>query len=312
MRQVSGLIVGLSAVLGAGIVVPSFVNAQEVTPSAVSTPAPPRERMALPSWTPPVVQTGAATLVRRYPAQEAGQGAAIDARYVYAIVNSAIGKYDRQSGTRVGQWLGARDGLIRHLNSCFAQAKQLWCANSNFPELPMASSIEVFNSDTMTHVSSHSLGLQDEGSLTFFEPYKDGWLAGFAHYDAVGGLPFKNSSYASIVTYDAQWRRTGGWMLPKSVQEQMSPHAASGGALGPDGLLYVLGHSKPELYVLARPARGPVLLHIATFSIEAEGQAFAWDKSNPRRIAAISRPNREIRVFDIPNVVLNHPDALPF
>ena len=117
MRHVSALIVGLSAVLGAGIVAPSFVSAQEVTPSAASTPAPPRERMALPGWTPPVLQTGAATLVRRYPAQEAGQGAAIDARYVYAIVNSAIGKYDRQSGTRVGQWLGARDGLIRHINS---------------------------------------------------------------------------------------------------------------------------------------------------------------------------------------------------
>lgn len=312
MKNVSCLILGISALLGAGIVAPTLTSAQEATPSAASTPPPLRERMALPSWTPPVVQTGAAALVRRYPAQEAGQGAAIDGRYVYAIVNSAIGKYDRQSGTRVGQWLGARDGLIRHINSCFAKAQQLWCANSNFPETPMASSIEVFNSDTMNHISSHSLGLQDEGSLTFFDHYKDGWLAGFAHYDDVGGLAFKNSRFASIVTYDAQWRRTGGWMLPKTVQDQMSPHAASGGALGPDGLLYVLGHSKPELYVLARPARGPVLLHVATFSIEAEGQAFAWDKSSPRRIAAISRPNREVRLFDIPKVVLNHPDALPF
>jgi hypothetical protein len=87
----------------------------------------------------------------------------------------------------------------------------------------------------------------------------------------------------------------------------MSPHAAIGGALGPDRLLYVLWHSEPELYVLARPARGPVFLPIATFAIGAEGHAFSWDKSNPRRIAAISRPNRKIMVFDIPKVVLNHP-----
>ena len=274
--------------------------------------APERPRLALPAWTPPAVQTGAATLVRSYPAIEAGQGAAVDARHIYAIVNSAIGQYDKASGALVRRWAQARDGLIRHINSCFAEGSRLWCANSNFPEVPMASSVEVFDTATLTHVESHSLGLQDEGSLVWFDRLGDGWIAGFAHYDERGGLPFKGSPYASVVTYDGQWRRTGGWMLPASVQTRMAPHAASGGAIGPDGLLYVMGHSRPELYVLAKPRQGPVLLHLATFDIAAEGQAFAWDKTAPRGIAAISRPGREVRVFDLPPVAADHPDVVRF
>lgn len=287
----------------------AFVAGQAAAQPAT---APERPRVELPAWSPPVVQTGSATLVRAYPAPEAGQGAAVDARHIYAIVNSAIGQYDKTSGALVRRWAQARDALIRHINSCFAEGQRLWCANSNFPEIPMASSIEVFDTATLSHVESRSLGLQDEGSLVWFDRLGAGWIAGFAHYDERGGLPFKGSAYASVVTYDAEWRRTGGWMLPASVQERMAPHAASGGAIGPDGLLYVMGHSRPEIYVLAKPRQGPVLLHLATFDIAAEGQAFAWDKTAPRRIAAISRPGREVRVFDLPPVAADHPDVLSF
>lgn len=265
------------------------------------------------TWTPPVLQTGTAKLVREYNAPEARQGVAVDERFVYAIVNTVIGKYDKQSGELLARWTSPRGGPIRHINSCYAAKGKLWCSNSNFPEVPMGSSVEVIDTAGMKHESSHSLGLTDEGSLTFFEPYLDGYIAGFAHYEGTGGVGYKGSRYGSIVTYDGQWRRTGGWLIPEAVQAAMAPHAASGGGIGPDGLLYLLGHDRPELYVLAKPRLGPVLLHLATIEIAAEGQALAWDRTVAgRRLYAISRPKGVIRAFDIPEVQVTHPDARRF
>jgi len=259
----------------------------------------------LPVFEPLPIQTLLATEIARYPAVEAGQGAAADAGNFYAIVNTAIGQYRKQDGAFVRRWTSPRDGLVRHINSCYAQKERLYCANSNFPEIPMASSIEIFDTATMTHVDSFSLGVLEEGSLTWFERIPGGWMAGFAHYDADGGLPYKNHSYASIIRYDEEWRRVGGWMIPDTAISRMQPHAASGGGLGPDGLLYLTGHDRPEMYVLALPAMGPKLVHIATIEIDVEGQAFAWDKSGTERIVyGISRPNREVRGFRLPEVKL--------
>jgi hypothetical protein len=169
----------------------------------------------------------------------------------------------------------------------------------------MASSIEVFDTETMSHIFSMGLGVLEEGSLTWFDHLGDGWIAGFSHYDNAGGLAYKDHSYASIVRFDSQWRRQGGWMIPDSVIDRMKPYAASGGALGPDGLLYLTGHDRREMYVLAAPTLGPKLTHIATIDIDIEGQAFAFDKSvNDPIVYGISRPNREVRAFRLPEVAI--------
>ncbi len=261
------------------------------------------EEWTIEEYTPPPVLRLEAEALGRFPAREAGQGAAADADHFYAIVNFAIGQYDRETGERVAGWLGPRNGPISHLNSCYADDAKLFCANSNFPQTPMASSIEIFDTEDMTHRESHSLGALDEGSLTWFDRRGDGWIAGFAHYDGKGGHDFKNHRFGAVASFDKDWRRTGGWIFPDSVLERMAPHAASGGALGPDGYLYVMGHDRPEMYVLAFPEMGPAFVHIATIAIEAEGQAFAWDRSTDDRVLfAISRPNREVRSFRIPPV----------
>ena len=171
----------------------------------------------------------------------------------------------------------------------------------------MGSSIEVFETETMTHVDSHSLGMRDEGSLTWFDRYRDGWIAGFAHYDATGGVPFKDHRFSSVVTFDAEWRRTGGWLFPPSVIERMAPYAASGGAIGPDGWLYLLGHDRPEMYVVARPPMGPTMMHVATIDLEAEGQAFAWAQDGTRTIVAIDRRKGQVRMIALPVVVAADP-----
>lgn len=272
---------------------------------------------AAPAWrpaeyAPPPVLSLEARLIRDYPAPEARQGVAVDAEHFYAVVNTVIARYDRMTGVRGPAWSGPRNGLIRHLNSCLAEAGRLHCANSNFPLTPMASSIEVFDSRTMTHVESRSLGLLDEGSLVWFDRLGEGWIAGFAHYDGEGGVTYKNARFAGVVFFDAEWRRTGGYALPETVLDRMAPHAASGGAIGPDGLLYLFGHDRAEMYVVARPVMGPTLIHVATIAVDAAGQAFSWDPARPDALFTINRPTGAVRVFEMPAVSLDHsPDARP-
>lgn len=267
----------------------------------------------VPAYAPVAPLHLSAKTMRSWSAPEADQGVAVDGANFYAIDNSVIAKYALASGKLLARWIGPEHGLIRHLNSCFVDAGRLWCSNSNYSLTPMGSSIEVFDASTMTHVDTHSLGLTDEGSLTWFDKYEGGWLAGFAQYDETGGLKFKDHTFASVVTFDAAWRRTGGWLFPEAVVARMAPRAASGGAIGPDGLLYVLGHDRPEMYVFAKPSMGPYLLQVAVIDLEAEGQAFAWSRGSQRLIYAIDRKTSRVLEIGVPAVdVSGFPDARRF
>lgn len=263
-------------------------------------------------YAPPPVQQLAAHTLRVYETPEADQGVAADATYIYPIDNYVIGKYRRDTGELVDRWTGEKGGLIRHLNSCFEEAGKLWCANSNYPQSPMGSSVEVFDARTMAHAASHSFGMMDEGSLTWFGRLDGGWIASFTHYDG-NGVGFKNHAFSNVVTFDAEWRKTGGWLFPASAMERMAPYGSSGGQIGPDGLLYILGHDRPEMYVLARPTMGPVLIHLATIALEAEGQAFTFDPLSPRTVFTIDRRGAKVtRQIELPPVALNHPHAKTF
>src|SRR5262245_21105988 len=125
-----------------------------------------------PEYKAPDVRPLTARTVRTFEAPEADQGAAADARYFYAIDNTVIAKYEIASGQPVTRWVGPVNGLIRHMNSCLVEGGRLWCANSNYSLTPMGSSVEVFDSGTLKHVESHSLGMLDEGSLTWFDRYR--------------------------------------------------------------------------------------------------------------------------------------------
>ena len=250
---------------------------------------------------PDVLQLRGKTL-KVYQAAEANQGVAAGSGHFFAVDNAVLAKYEIRTGKLVDRWAGPANGPIRHMNSCLVDAGRIWCANSNYPQIPMGSSIEIFDPVSMTHVASRSLGMRDEGSLTWFDRYGAGWIAGFSHYDKNGGVAFKDHSFSSVVTFDAQWRRTGGWLLPQSTLERMAPYASSGGAIGPDGWLYLLGHDRPELYVVGRPEMGPGLTHVATIAIEAEGQAFSWAKDGSRVIFTIDRRQHLVRTIEIPPV----------
>lgn len=249
-------------------------------------------------------ETLTAETVRRLVAPEADQGAALSKTHIYAIDNSVIAKYDLKTGEKTAGYEDA-ERLLRHMNSCLLIDKQLMCANSNYSLLPMGSSVEIFDPETLAHVDTHSLGLMDEGSLVWFDRIETGWLVGFAHYDGDKGTGFKDHRYASVIAMDDHWRRTGGWLFPDAAMARMAPHAASGGAIGPDGLLYVLGHDRPEMYVFAKPERGPVLQHVATIAVDAEGQAFSFAPDGSRRIAAGDRHGGALLLIDLPEVDLS-------
>ena len=243
-----------------------------------------------------------ATEIARFPAKEAGQGVAVDAHYFYAVVNRAIGKYDKKSGLRVAGWRDLQDGAFIHLNSCKALENLLRCAHSNFPGIPMTSSIEYFDKDTLQPVASHSLGIA-HGSLTWIDEKDDAYWAVFANYDDRGGTPGQGSEWSQLVKFDKNWSRIGGWTFPKSILSRMRPASSSGGAWGPDGLLYVSGHDHPELYVLRLPKAGSELMLVATIAVPIEGQAFAFDPASRKPVVyGISRPRREIVVFQLPPI----------
>jgi hypothetical protein len=234
---------------------------------------------------------------RRFPAAEAGQGVVADAEFLYALNNHTIAKYKKTGGERVALWEGGSDGPIIHMNAGVVFGGQLYCAHSNYPTVPMLSSVEIFDTATLKHVASHSFGRTD-GSLTWLDRRDGKWIACFVHYGKRGGEPGRGPEWTQIVEFDDDWRRSGGWSLPADLVVHIGPrgYSVSGGAFGPRGLLYVTGHDHPELYVLAFPSAGSSLKWIATIPITTEGQAFGWDPTNPEILYTIGRKTREVIV----------------
>lgn len=231
--------------------------------------------------------------VHRYDVPEAGQAVAVDDDHFYAIANSVIAKYDRKTGERIAVWKSDKERPLRHLNSGIVRDGKLYCANSNFPQWPEASSIEVWDTKTMAHVDSHSLGICSEGSLTWIEPVENGWYAVFANYSKkVNDDPFaKSHKSTQLVRYDKEWRRMSGWIFPKSVLDRFAPHSCSGGGFGPDGKLYCTGHDLGEVYRLEFPKAGSTLQLTETIGAPITGQGIAF---HGNLLWGIDRKNRQV------------------
>jgi len=238
--------------------------------------------------------------IRRLPAEEANQGVATDARYIYAITNDAIGKYDRSTGVRVAQWKGD-PRIFKHMNSCAMVRAELVCAASNYPDVPMASSIEWFDVKAMRHVRSRSLG-PGRGSLTWLD-WRDGsWWACFANYGGKGGEPGRDHRLTTLVRYTANFVEEGAWLFPESVLARFAPYSSSGGAWTRGGELIVTGHHVPEAYVLRLPQAGSRLEHIATFATPTDGQAIALDANEPSVIWSVSRSSKQLVASRLPGL----------
>ena len=245
------------------------------------------------------VPTREAREVRRIRAPEARQGVAADSGFLYAIDNRRIGKYDKRTGARVGGWEDPPGGRIKHLDGGVVIEGRLYAAHSNYPELPMTSSIEVWDAATLRHVESHSFGVH-AGSATWVDRRDGAWWVVFANYETTGGLPGRGVEWTVLERYDDQWRRTGGWTLPAALVARIRPYSNSGGVWAPDGSLYLTGHDRREMYVVRLPAAGSELEWVETVRGITPGQGIALDPARPRTLYGIERASTEIVVMEIP------------
>ena len=238
--------------------------------------------------------------LRRFTAEEAHQGVATDADFFYAIGDHEIGKYSKQTGKRVAQWKGEPPSFI-HINSCSAWKTELVCAMSNFPGVPMTSSVERFDRATLKHTGTHAFG-PGRGSLTWIDWHQGSWWACFANYDGRGGEPPRDHRSTLLVRLSESFLEQESWLFPDDVLDSFGHMSASGGRWGAGGLLYVTGHDLPEMYVLRLPQSGGRLEHVTTITIPTNGQAFDWDFGHPDKFWSIERKGAIVIESQLPQL----------
>jgi len=232
----------------------------------------------------------------RFKAKEARQGVAADAKFLYVISNHDIGKYDKKSHELVQTWSCPEGEPLIHTNAGLIYEGKLFAAHSNFPGVPNASSVEIWDPETLEHIDSISFGRTD-GSLTWFDRRDGHWIVCFVHYGRKGGEPGRGPEWTRLVEFDDNWKATGrGWIFPNDLMAQLGARgfSVSGGAIGPDGFLYVTGHDDAALYILKFPTGGPTLEWVSTLPISTTGQAFDWDDDDMLVLYTINKPTREV------------------
>ena len=197
-------------------------------------------------------------------APEAHQAAAADDKFVYAITNTLVAKYDRQSGER----LATSTGEAKHLNSGFLWERKLYCAHSNYPTTPEQSEIKVLDLETLRLTTFKDFG-NFGGSLTWAVRHDEHWWCNFARYGADNAQTF-------LVKFNNDWREQGRWTYPAEVIRELNRMSLSGG-LWRDGSLLVTGHDDPVLFRLRIPKTGNVLEFTGTQSVPFTGQGIAHD-----------------------------------
>ena len=231
--------------------------------------------------------SGKLETIQLFETKEAHQGIAIDEDYFYTINSKSIGKYDKQSGEFILEWVDDSNQII-HLDGGVVVGKKLYCAHSNYPGIPMTSSIEIFNKNTLAHIESHSFGIK-YGSCTWADFYEDFWWICFSHYDKFKKELNTDNRWTVLVKFDKNWNELESWVLPEKVLNELKPMSCSGGSWGPDGNLYITGHDSTKVYVMQLPEMGSVLNHINTLQVEINGQGIAWDRHDGNFLYGIIR-----------------------
>lgn len=233
--------------------------------------------------------------IHRFKMPEARQGIAVDDTFMYVIGTRSIGKYNKINGESVAKWEENENGPIIHLDSGVIIAGKLYCAHSNYPAVPMTSSVEIWDAETLRHIDSHSFGIH-WGSCTWVDRHNGYWWAAFAQYEKWKSVTGKGSEWTTLVKFDDQWHYLQAWVFPEDIIEMFRPMSNSGGSWGPDSLLYCTGHDRPELYAFQLPQKGSILELIRILPLNILGQGIAWDRSDRYILYGIRKKDNEVIV----------------
>jgi len=235
-----------------------------------------------------------AELISTFTTPEARQGIAVDATSFYAIDSRAIARYDKRTGERTGRWQAPPGGQIIHLDSGVIVDGKLYCAHSNYPGLPMRSSVETWDAATLNHTGRHDFGVR-WGSLTWVDRHDGHWWATFANYDQiVDGKRYGGKENSVLLKLDDNWQEVQSWTFPSALLARFGEMSNSGGAWGPDGRLYLTGHDAAEVYVVQLPPSARTLELVETIPVAIAGQGIAWDRSEPGLLYGIVRAKRQV------------------
>lgn len=219
-------------------------------------------------------------LIQEIAAIEAKQAAAISPKFVYAIDNAHVAKYDRSNGRR----LALSFGEAHHLNSGFFREGKIYCAHSNYPQLPERSEIKVLDEESMALTTFKDFG-DCGGSLTWCVFEEGRWWCNFAKYGEQNAATF-------LVQFDLDWKELGRWTLPPELIRQLGSYSLSGGVWH-NGILLVSGHDDPILFQLKLPQSGHVLELLGKEPAPITGQGFAIDPDS-NELIGIHRAKRLI------------------
>ena len=240
------------------------------------TQAPPEKQSALPlspGW----------TLTASFPSPHATQAAAADDRFVYAVSNTHVARYDR-----AGQLLGSGTAPdAKHLNSASVWKGKVYCAHSNYPKLPEESDFRVYDPATDTLSIYHTF-VKPPGSLVWCvrDPADSHWWCAFAHYGPDNAKSF-------VAKFDHDFQELARWTFPKTVVADFDGMSASGGLWDGDTLL-VSHHHYRVLYRLKLPKTGGELEFVEALTCPFPGQGIAVDPTTPGGLVGIDRTKRTV------------------
>jgi len=230
--------------------------------------------------------------IQTFETQEARQGIAVDSDYFYTINTKSIGKYHKKTGELISAWKDTSNQII-HFDGGVIVNEKLYCAHSNYPEIPMTSSIEIFNKENLEHIDCHSFGIR-YGSCTWADYYHGYWWVCFSNYDKFESVVNKDNSWTVLVKFGENWNELESWTFPAVVLQEFKPMSCSGGSWGPDGNLYITGHDSTKIYVMKLPEMGSVLEFIKPLSIGSEGQGIAWDRYDKNNLYGIVKKENSV------------------